>query len=69
MRWKCFATCTKRSLSSVILEESVKEKVVSDVQEFLKSRNWYTDRGIPYRRGYLFVSGDFASACCVLTIF
>ncbi|KAF8816447.1 P-loop containing nucleoside triphosphate hydrolase protein [Phlegmacium glaucopus] len=53
-RWKCYATCTKRPLSSVILEKSLKEKVVSDAQEFLKSRTWYTDRGIPYRRGYLF---------------
>jgi len=52
--WRCASTCTKRSLSSVILEKSVKDKVISDTKEFLKSRSWYTDRGIPYRRGYLF---------------
>jgi len=43
----------KRPLSSVVLEKGVKEGIVQDVQAFLDSRNWYTDRGIPYRRGYL----------------
>lgn len=43
----------KRPLESVILDHGVKEKIVSDVQDFLGSGKWYFDRGIPYRRGYL----------------
>ncbi|KAG0649651.1 chaperone BCS1 [Hyphodiscus hymeniophilus] len=43
----------KRPLHSVILDEGVKERIVDDVKEFLRSRQWYVDRGIPYRRGYL----------------
>jgi chaperone BCS1 len=43
----------KRSLESVILAAGVKEKVMSDVRDFLASADWYRDRGIPYRRGYL----------------
>jgi len=43
----------KRPLSSVVLEQGVKERILGDVNAFLDSRNWYTDRGIPYRRGYL----------------
>jgi chaperone BCS1 len=43
----------KRPLESVILDEGVKEKIVEDVQDFLGSGQWYYDRGIPYRRGYL----------------
>lgn len=43
----------KRPLDSVVLEEGVKERVLADVQAFLKARTWYLDRGIPYRRGYL----------------
>ncbi|QDS75344.1 hypothetical protein FKW77_002090 [Venturia effusa] len=43
----------KRPLSSVVLEEGVKERILSDIQAFLKARTWYLDRGIPYRRGYL----------------
>jgi chaperone BCS1 len=43
----------KRPLHSVILDKGVKERIVDDVKEFLHSRQWYVDRGIPYRRGYL----------------
>lgn len=43
----------KRPLSSVILDEGVKESVVGDIQDFMGRQEWYTERGIPYRRGYL----------------
>lgn len=43
----------KRPLGSVVLDEGVKESVVNDVQDFLQRQQWYVDRGIPYRRGYL----------------
>ena len=43
----------KRPLESVILDKGVKERIVEDVKDFLKSGHWYYDRGIPYRRGYL----------------
>ncbi|RYP71222.1 hypothetical protein DL771_004914 [Monosporascus sp. 5C6A] len=43
----------KRPLGSVILDEGVKESIVNDVKDFLQRRQWYVDRGIPYRRGYL----------------
>ncbi|MCJ1392670.1 hypothetical protein MMC18_005540 [Xylographa bjoerkii] len=43
----------KRPLESVVLDEGVKERIVSDVKDFLNSGKWYYDRGIPYRRGYL----------------
>jgi mitochondrial chaperone BCS1 len=43
----------KRPLESVILDAGVKERIVSDVQDFLASSKWYHDAGIPYRRGYL----------------
>jgi len=43
----------KRPLHSVVLAPGVAEKVVEDVRAFLGRREWYADRGIPYRRGYL----------------
>ena len=43
----------KRPLGSVILDDGVKEGLVADVKEFLAARQWYVDRGVPYRRGYL----------------
>ncbi|OLL22730.1 Mitochondrial chaperone BCS1 [Neolecta irregularis DAH-3] len=52
--WKQFGQPRrKRLLDSVILDTGIKEKIISDVQDFLKSEKWYADRGIPYRRGYL----------------
>lgn len=43
----------KRPLGSVVLDAGVKERVVGDARDFLAQRQWYADRGIPYRRGYL----------------
>ncbi|VBB87626.1 Protein translocase and chaperone required for Complex III assembly, putative [Yarrowia lipolytica] len=43
----------KRELDSVILDKGVSESIVEDVNDFLKNSQWYHDRGIPYRRGYL----------------
>jgi mitochondrial chaperone BCS1 len=43
----------KRPLGSVILDEGLKEDIVNDARDFLQRRQWYDDRGIPYRRGYL----------------
>lgn len=43
----------KRPLPSVVLDEGVKEGIVADVNDFLGRQQWYVDRGIPYRRGYL----------------
>lgn len=41
----------RRPLSSVVLDQGVGERIVKDVREFINNPSWYTDRGIPYRRG------------------
>lgn len=43
----------KRPLDSVILDKGVKESIVADIQDFLSRQDWYSERGIPYRRGYM----------------
>lgn len=54
LKWEEFGTAKrKRPLDSVTLAEGIKDGVVEDVRTFLRSREWYLDRGIPYRRGYL----------------
>ncbi|PHH89227.1 hypothetical protein CDD83_6459 [Cordyceps sp. RAO-2017] len=44
-----------RPLSTVIVNEKQKQRLVGDVRGFLDphTRNWFTQRAIPYRRGYL----------------
>ncbi len=52
--WKPFGAPRKRRpLDSVVLDKGMAEDIVSDVTEFLESADWYRERGIPYRRGYL----------------
>lgn len=52
--WEQFGDARKkRPLQSVILDRGIKERVVADVKDFLQRQQWYVDRGIPYRRGYL----------------
>ena len=44
--WRQFGYPRKRRpLGSVILDRGVGESILSDVQEFIKNPEWYTDRG------------------------
>uniref|UniRef100_A0A915N5I3 BCS1 N-terminal domain-containing protein n=1 Tax=Meloidogyne javanica TaxID=6303 RepID=A0A915N5I3_MELJA len=43
----------KRPIDSVILDIGVKERLLDDISNFFTSQQWYINRGIPYRRGYL----------------
>jgi len=42
-----------RPLESVVLRTNVLEGMIADVEKFIKAEDWYIERGIPYRRGYL----------------
>jgi chaperone BCS1 len=52
--WQAVSTRPSRSLDTVVLDDEQKTRCVSDINEFLKAATWYSNRGIPYRRGYLF---------------
>ncbi|KAI0305836.1 P-loop containing nucleoside triphosphate hydrolase protein [Multifurca ochricompacta] len=51
--WTHVASREKRSLDSIVLDDGIKELLLEDARDFLKSKQWYADRGIPFRRGYL----------------
>ena len=42
-----------RPVDSVILPDGMMEDLIHDTRSFLGRRDWYIQRGIPYRRGYL----------------
>lgn len=44
-----------RPLSTVVLDEAQKNAFITDIKEYLHpyTRRWYSNRGIPYRRGYM----------------
>lgn len=43
-----------RPIDSVIMPLGDKEKIIKDLETFRKSQDWYTQMGIPYRKGYVF---------------
>lgn len=51
--WTNLGEREPRSIESVFLPDTVRERIVSDVTRFLASRQWYSQRGVPWRRGYL----------------
>ena len=46
----------QRALATVNLDINQKETLLADLDDYVggKAAKWYADRGIPYRRGYLF---------------
>ena len=62
MSWKHSTWChiaqkKPRAIDTVAMDPSAKQEILEDIDWFVASRQWYVDRGIPYRRGYL-LSGE-----------
>ncbi|KAI0311894.1 hypothetical protein OF83DRAFT_1177133 [Amylostereum chailletii] len=51
--WSLIGFQPVRPLDTIILDANAKEMILADAKDFLKSKKWYTTRGIPFRRGYL----------------
>ncbi|EFE39356.1 hypothetical protein TRV_05949 [Trichophyton verrucosum HKI 0517] len=54
--WSRAATRPSRPIETVVLDNAQKTKLLLDINEYLHpaTPRWYANRGIPYRRGYLF---------------
>ncbi|KAG6836692.1 hypothetical protein H0H93_004803 [Arthromyces matolae] len=51
--WRWNGARQKRPMSSIVLPPGVKDMLLADCKDFLASEEWYAERGIPFRRGYL----------------
>ncbi|KAK6072003.1 mitochondrial chaperone BCS1 [Seiridium cupressi] len=53
--WQRCLARNSRPFSTVILNEKTKTDLIEDVTDYLHpaTQRWYSNRGIPYRRGYL----------------
>ena len=54
--WNKVAVRPSRPMATVALDDRLKSRVLDEIHDFLQpsTRSWYSDRGIPFRRGYLF---------------
>ena len=54
--WDFASEKVARSIDSVVLPQDTKQKILTDMDEFLTRATyaWYTEHGIPYKRSYLF---------------
>ena len=54
-QWTRCTSRVSRPFSTVVLDEKVKKELLTDMRDYLHpfTRRWYSNRGIPYRRGYL----------------
>jgi chaperone BCS1 len=54
--WTTIARRPSRPMNTVVLDEDSKLDVLVDINEYLSpaTASWYSNLGIPYRRGYLF---------------
>lgn len=55
MEWVRCMSRPPRPMSTVVLDEAQKLVILDDMKEYLhpRTKKWYSNRGIPYRRGYL----------------
>jgi len=51
--WRRRGSRARRPMSSIILDSDIKDTLLEDARDFLRSGPWYAERGIPFRRGYL----------------
>lgn len=53
--WTRCVSRVSRPFSTVVLDDQVKQSLLDDMRDYLHpyTRRWYSNRGIPYRRGYL----------------
>ena len=52
--WQLSCRKRPRPMDSVILPRGQADRLVADAEWFFKAGDWYAERGIPYRRGFLF---------------
>ena len=51
--WNTYSRIPVRRLNTVYMDERVKERIMTDIREFLKSEAEYDAFGIPYKKTYL----------------
>ncbi|MEO9897417.1 MAG: AAA family ATPase [Paracoccaceae bacterium] len=52
--WDNVGDIPRRSMDTVVVDDDRVRRVLEDMRWFYSASNWYAERGVPWRRGYLF---------------
>jgi len=52
--WDHVGDVPRRSIDTVLVDDDRIDKVLKDMRWFYGASSWYAERGVPWRRGYLF---------------
>lgn len=52
--WQTVDNRRPRSVGTIVCKPGLMDGLANDMERFLGAFDWYADRGVPYRRGYLF---------------
>ena len=51
--WELVSARKIRTADSLVFADGIFDRLLDDMRRFMATRDWYEQRGIPYRRGYL----------------
>ena len=51
--WEYMSALPQRTFDTVLAEDDRLDRLLDDVQWFYQAKDWYHERGVPWRRGYL----------------
>jgi hypothetical protein len=65
IEWDCVKFKSNKTMANTILSLDVEKKLFDDVEWFMNNEQWYTGKGIDYKRGYLIhgVPGTGKTSC------
>lgn len=65
--WRACGDVLPRDPQTVVLREGQMQALIDDASRYLKRKEWYAKRGLPWRRGYLFYGppGNGKTSACL----
>jgi chaperone BCS1 len=51
--WTCFKKTKPIALDDIILPHEIKNDLITDFDKFINKRDWYSEMGLSFKRGYL----------------
>jgi hypothetical protein len=53
IEWEPIYVKSNKHIKNTILKDKLENTLLKDIDHFLKNQEWYDNRGVPYKRGYL----------------